>query len=42
MLFSEALPLINLGIKSLSNDVKLPGLIRHSGDSHEQHLALQF
>lgn len=38
MLFSEAL-LINLWINSLSNDVKLAGLIRDSGDS-QQHSAL--
>lgn len=35
MLFSEAL-LINLWINSLSNDVKLAGLIRDSGDSQQQ------
>lgn len=40
MLFSEAL-LINLWINSLSNDVKLTGLIRDSGDSQQQqHSAL--
>lgn len=40
MLFSEAL-LINLWINSLSNDVKLAGLIRDSGDSQQQqHSAL--
>lgn len=39
MLFSEAL-LINLWINSLSNDVKLAGLIRDSGDSQQHYSAL--